>query len=164
GSEAVPARVARDARGVAVGLLPDTDLGRRFPERGFRFDPAAGTVFERVGGDELLFQDGQSRGQPFLVLISGATRSLAVRITGQLLGDSPPGFARDAHACAADDSDAAGRCWSRMTGPVDLRAGGAAQDAVAPIGEILPWFAHDALIHYLAPRGLDQYSGGGWGP
>ena len=27
----------------------------------------------------------------------------------------------------------------------------------------MPWFAHDALIHYLAPRGLEQYSGGGWG-
>jgi len=24
-------------------------------------------------------------------------------------------------------------------------------------------FAHNAMIHYLAPRGLEQYSGGGWG-
>ena len=29
--------------------------------------------------------------------------------------------------------------------------------------DILPWFTHNALIHYLAPRGLEQYSGGGWG-
>ena len=51
-----------------------------------------------------------------------------------------------------------------MTGPLDLRGGGGpAQIAVAPLAEILPWFAHDALIHYLAPRGLEQYSGGGWG-
>jgi cellobiose phosphorylase len=28
---------------------------------------------------------------------------------------------------------------------------------------VLPWFAHDALVHYLAPRGLEQYTGGGWG-
>jgi cellobiose phosphorylase len=34
---------------------------------------------------------------------------------------------------------------------------------VARLQEILPWFAHNALIHYLAPRGLEQYSGGGWG-
>jgi cellobiose phosphorylase len=27
----------------------------------------------------------------------------------------------------------------------------------------VPWYAHDALIHYLAPRGLEQFSGGGWG-
>jgi cellobiose phosphorylase len=34
---------------------------------------------------------------------------------------------------------------------------------VARLQEILPWFAHNAMIHYLAPRGLEQYSGGGWG-
>jgi len=28
---------------------------------------------------------------------------------------------------------------------------------------VLPWFAHDALAHYLSPRGLEQYTGGGWG-
>ncbi len=27
----------------------------------------------------------------------------------------------------------------------------------------MPWFAQNALIHYLSPRGLEQYSGGGWG-
>ena len=26
-----------------------------------------------------------------------------------------------------------------------------------------PWYAHNALVHYLSPRGLEQYSGGGWG-
>jgi len=28
---------------------------------------------------------------------------------------------------------------------------------------VLPWFAHDALVHYLSPRGLEQSTGGGWG-
>jgi cellobiose phosphorylase len=34
---------------------------------------------------------------------------------------------------------------------------------VAGLQDILPWYTHNALIHYLAPRGLEQYSGGGWG-
>src|SRR5262249_2780341 len=34
---------------------------------------------------------------------------------------------------------------------------------VERVQAVLPWFSHDALIHYLAPRGLEQYSGGGWG-
>jgi 1,2-beta-oligoglucan phosphorylase len=34
---------------------------------------------------------------------------------------------------------------------------------VARLQEMLPWFAHNTMIHYLAPRGLEQYSGGGWG-
>jgi cellobiose phosphorylase len=166
GSGAVPAGFARDAQGVSVGLLPDTDLGRRFPEGGFRFDPAPGTVFERVGGDELLFEDEGSRGQPFLVFVTAPARSLGLRVTGRLVGDGPAcAPVRDAGACAADDAAAAKGFWTRMTGPLDLRAGGdvPAARAVAPLAEILPWFAHDALIHYLAPRGLEQYSGGGWG-
>src|SRR5262249_20621937 len=67
GSDPGAARWTQDARGVRVGTLPDTDLGRRFPDGSFRIDPAAGTTFERVGGDELLFDDGRSRGQPFVV-------------------------------------------------------------------------------------------------
>ena len=29
--------------------------------------------------------------------------------------------------------------------------------------DIVPWFTHNAFVHYLSPRGLEQYSGGGWG-
>ena len=28
---------------------------------------------------------------------------------------------------------------------------------------VLPWFANNALTHYLSPRGIEQYTGGGWG-
>jgi cellobiose phosphorylase len=29
--------------------------------------------------------------------------------------------------------------------------------------DIAPWYHHNALVHYLSPRGLEQFSGGGWG-
>ena len=29
--------------------------------------------------------------------------------------------------------------------------------------EVLPWLAHDALVHYLSPRGLEQFTGGALG-
>jgi cellobiose phosphorylase len=35
--------------------------------------------------------------------------------------------------------------------------------AAARLAQILPWLAHNAVTHYLSPRGLEQYSGGGWG-
>ena len=34
---------------------------------------------------------------------------------------------------------------------------------MARLAEIVPWYTHNALVHYLSPRGLEQYSGGGWG-
>ena len=48
-------------QGVFVRPVPDSDVGRRFPEGGFRIEPLPGTVIERIGGDELLFADGRSR-------------------------------------------------------------------------------------------------------
>ncbi|MDR0299200.1 MAG: cellobiose phosphorylase [Streptococcaceae bacterium] len=31
------------------------------------------------------------------------------------------------------------------------------------LNRILPWYAHDMLIHYLSPHGLEQYGGAAWG-
>jgi 1,2-beta-oligoglucan phosphorylase len=42
-------------------------------------------------------------------------------------------------------------------------AAGPLSQHVARIADIVPWFAHNAFVHYLSPRGLEQYSGGGWG-
>jgi len=149
-----------------VGLLPDSDLGRRFPEGGFRIDPTADTQIERVGTDELLFLDGRSRGQPFLVLVTAPAKTVGVRITGGLVEGAPTQPAGgEADARAAADAAAAELFWSRMTGSLTLAAEPSAP-AVAEavrLGAILPWLAHDAWIHHLAPRGLEQYSGGGWG-
>lgn len=161
GAGAVPARWARDGQGVTIGLLADSDLGRRFPNGGFRIDPAPGAPIVRVGGDELLFADGRSRGQPFLALESGPSASLALRITGQLTAPAPaeaPVAAADHHA---SDAAAALRFWRGMTGPLRIEA--PATGALEALDVALPWLAHDAWIHHLAPRGLEQYSGGGWG-
>src|SRR5664279_2827576 len=52
--------------------------------------------------------------------------------------------------------------WSELRAGLSL-AGTARDEQVGILDAILPWFAHDALIHYLSPRGLEQYTGGGWG-
>jgi len=153
GADAVPVRYTQEGQGVFVRPIPDCDVGRRFPDGGFRIDPLPGTVIERVGGDELLFADGHSRKQPFLCLITAPATSIGFTLSGGLVpADERLGMPAD-------------RYWNEMTTglrmhpPADSPLAGDA----ARLGEILPWFAHNALIHYLAPRGLEQYSGGGWG-
>jgi cellobiose phosphorylase len=163
GAGASPVRFARDERGFAVRLDPDTELGRRFPAGSFRIDPTPDTKLELAGGDELLFADGRSRGQPFLVLVTEPARSAAFRITGHLVASD--GMPHPASATRPDlpaDAAAAEHFWQEMTG-VSLQAAAGGPPDVARLQEILPWLAHDAWIHFLAPRGLEQYSGGGWG-
>ena len=159
GAEAVPVRFKRDAEGIIVRPIPDTDVGRRFPDGVFRLDPQAGTTIETVSGDAVLFADGRSRQQPFLTVATAPATRLDFRITGGLVA------APATVSAGADDEATATRFWTAMTGPVTLSApaGSPFADTVAGVQDILPWYTHNALIHYLAPRGLEQYSGGGWG-
>jgi 1,2-beta-oligoglucan phosphorylase len=153
GADAVRVRYAQDEQGVFVRPIPDCDVGWRFPNGGFRIDPLPGTVIERLGGDELLFADGRSRDQPFLCLITAPAASVGFRLTGCLV-PAPAGKGMTAE-----------RYWREVTMGLRLRppVGSPLAGDAARLAEILPWFAHDALIHYLSPRGLEQYSGGGWG-
>ena len=62
-------------------------------------------------------------------------------------------------------SSAGADFWPGVTGSLGLELDGTSREAgeVSAVAAALPWFTHNALIHYLAPRGLEQYSGGGWG-
>ena len=109
----------------------------------------------------MLFTDGRSRGQPFVVLITAPATSVGLRITGQLVQAPPEEVRTDAADLCASDAATAARFWHGMTGPLVLEA--PASVDVTRVAAILPWLTHDAWIHHLAPRGLEQYSGGGWG-
>lgn len=155
GSSSLPVQYAKDGNGILVKAVPDSDVGRRFPEGGFRIEPLAGTVTESVGGDDFLFLDGRSRHQPYLCMITAPSLSIGFCMKGQLISGGPiegPG---------PDKS----RFWTGIISGLRLHPpqGSPLAGQTASLGEILPWFVQNVLIHYLAPRGLEQYTGGGWG-
>lgn len=155
GSDAVPVRYTQDDEGVFVQPTPDSDVGRRFPEGGFRIVPLDGTVMERIGRDEMLFADGVSRHQPYLCMISEPAVSIGFRLKGCLVSEGMETRAAQNHF----------QFWTDISGdlhlhpPIDTPL----SEAAKQFGEILPWFIQNTLIHYLAPRGPEQYTGGGWG-
>src|SRR5262249_37302238 len=69
---AAPGAVAwqREADSIRVSPPPQSELAHRFPSGSFRISAVPGTELERIGGDELLFLDAQSRGQPYLCLVT----------------------------------------------------------------------------------------------
>ncbi|GAB6066760.1 hypothetical protein JCM13664_00780 [Methylothermus subterraneus] len=136
-----PVCFARTPTGLWLKPPPGSELAQRFPHGGFALDFAPGTQFERIGGDELLFADGRSRGLPYLCLLARSA-SLELKISGRLVPPAPPRVEK---------------AW------LCLRPAWPKPEPLAALLEILPWFAHNARIHYLSPRGLEQYTGGGWG-
>jgi 1,2-beta-oligoglucan phosphorylase len=150
GSTSEPVLWQQEGHSVLVRTVPDSDVGRRFPEGGFVIAPSENTLVEKVGGDELLFADGVSHGQPFLCFVTEPTSKAGLTIHGRLVESA------DGHG---------GAFWNSINSGMSISAPQASPLAPAAerMGDIVPWFIHNALVHYLSPRGLEQYSGGGWG-
>jgi cellobiose phosphorylase len=142
----------QEAQEIILTPAPGSELAQRFPQGSFSLGALPGTAFEKVGGDELLFLDGRSRQQPFLCLVTGAIEMAGLRIQGHLLSSSTP-----APQFLEAGSDLLPSLLMQVPERSPLGAG------AARIAEMAPWYAQNAWVHYLAPRGLEQYSGGGWG-
>jgi cellobiose phosphorylase len=151
GSPAIPVRWEAQGNGIFIRAIPDCDVGRRFPNGGFLITPSGETKFEKTGGDELLFADGVSRKQPFLCVITAPSRAASLTIEGRLIESREPSQGKG--------------FWDTIGSGLNLQAPPTSPLATAAdrAAEIFPWLIQNALVHYLSPRGLEQYSGGGWG-
>ena len=157
GQDPNPPPLSIDATGVTVRPPAGSASAARFPAGSFRLSWRAGAV-EHVGRDEALFLDGRSRSLPWLTLRTPPTDDLALTLTAQLVPDAD----RDTPALG---EPAWPELWPGLRGSLRLvpPPGSPAADEVERLDAVLPWFAHDALVHYLSPRGLEQYMGGAWG-
>jgi cellobiose phosphorylase len=142
----------RDGAAIVIAPGAGTELRSRFPNGSFVIVPDAGAELQQVGTDELLFLDGQSRQQPYLCLVTTPTTRVGLRIRGQLIVEPPPGVLR-----VADGEHLIPQL------NISCAAAGPHTEQVARLTDMAPWYTHNALVHYLSPRGLEQYSGGGWG-
>ena len=140
----------QDGSEIVIQPAEGSELVRRFPQGNFVITPHADAQLESVGGDELLFRDGRSREQPYVCMIVGASKSFALTVRGNLVAESI-----DVPRSKSDQ-------LVELLG-IEAPAGSPVAGQVERLVEILPWFRHNALVHYLSPRGLEQYSGGGWG-
>lgn len=65
----------------------------------------------------------------------------------------------DADAQRRSDCEDAASAWRELSRGLSLSAGA----DIGAIREILPWYGSNALVHYLTPYGLEQFSGAAWG-
>jgi cellobiose phosphorylase len=148
-----PPSYRMEGTSIVVSPRPGTELGSRFPEGWFRITSHGAKDIEAVGGDEMLFRDGLSRGQPFLCLLTAPCSSFGLDIEGGLIRG---GAVRvESERPEAKDIYEPPRLIPREDSEDGHQA--------SRLSVIMPWFVQNALVHYLAPRGTEQYTGGGWG-
>ena len=145
GDASLPVVWRMKEKDVLVDVPEGSDLHARFPEGAFVVAPLADTVLAGVHGDGRLFTDRKTRGLPFLVLEGVACSAFGLDLLGRLVPD--------VHSASLPPP------LPRLSAPGE----GAAPAEVGRLAEMLPWLLNNAQVHYLAPRGLEQYSGGGWG-
>ena len=145
---------------LVVAQLPDEVRTRLDPfvasgaGGSLRLDAGSSAV---ISSDGPLFVDGDSRGLPFVSVAATSPLQLTLSV-------APP-EATSGGAASAPPSRTVGGSWQqrRRSLGLELDQHSAASGEVRRLDSILPWFTHNALVHYLSPRGLEQFSGGAWG-
>jgi cellobiose phosphorylase len=158
-------RVEIDAGRKRCTFRPDPDWlwGQRYPDARYHLVVGTPDAVEAVGGDELLYADGQSRGGGYVALRSRETSAPSFAVVGSMTdaGEADRLAATyESGVTAATMLAPAKRYWERLTRGLHLRG---SHPDVAALDTMFPWLAHDAMIHLSVPHGLEQYTGAAWG-
>jgi 1,2-beta-oligoglucan phosphorylase len=142
---------------------PDSIWGQRYPRAVYYLVTSTPEAFEAIGGDELLYADGQPRHGAYLALRTRPVGELGFAVVGSMT--DPEAAERLAAKFEHGVEDAslllpARRFWGRVTRNLRIRGGG---DEGAAFDTLFPWLAHNAMIHLTVPHGLEQYTGAAWG-
>lgn len=137
--------------------------GQNFPDAAYHLVTSTPEAIEAIGGDELLYEDGAPRGGAYVALRTGETRQLTLAVVGSMTDAAEARRLADLYAKGQPDEALlapAADYWRRMTRDLTIPGQG---DALSAEQAILPWLAHDAMIHLTVPHGLEQYTGAAWG-
>jgi len=165
------ARVEIDPGRKGFSFRPDPNdiWGRHYPRSLYRLVASTPGAIEATGGDELLYADGARRSGAYVAMRTHPTRELAFAVVGSLTDPAraealAERFRAKLDAAAMDARSA--RFWCGLTRGLRLEgadSGARVALAVGAVETMLPWLAHDALVHLTVPQGLEQYSGAAWG-
>jgi 1,2-beta-oligoglucan phosphorylase len=158
-------RIAIDAAGKRFAFRPDPASlwGQKYPEAVYFIVTSTPDAIEMIGGDELLYLDGRTRGGAYVAMRTQATSEMDFAVVGSLTNPGKAERLAAKYTRGVEDSTMlapAARYWTQVTR--GLRITGDRPD-VAALDTMFPWLAHNAMTHLTVARGLEQYTGAAWG-
>jgi len=134
----------------------DSLVGQKQPSLCFAIAAQKCGEVAAFGGGELLASNAEAKTFPYLAIQSRPVFGFGIILLGTQDGTQQlPALVEDARQAFAKPA-------SRLV-QGDLRLGKHKDPGVERINEILPWFHHNAAIHFSAPHGLEQTGGAAWG-
>jgi 1,2-beta-oligoglucan phosphorylase len=154
-----------DTHAKRFSLRPDPKSiwGQHYPNTVYHLVTSTPDAVEAIGGDELLYSDGQPRHGAYVALRTRPVREFCFTAAGSM---TDPEFAAKLavkYQTGTNDPNllaAARRFWEGVTR--NLRVPGRGRECAA-LDLLVPWLAHNAMIHLTVPHGLEQYTGAAWG-
>ncbi|MGH6844991.1 MAG: GH36-type glycosyl hydrolase domain-containing protein [Methylocella sp.] len=140
---------------------PNWLWGQRYPNAVYHLVSCTPDAFEAIGGDELLYADGQPRCGAYLVLRTGQVRELSFAVVGSMTDAEAARRLAEKYQRGVEDATLllpARRFWGQLTRNLHVTG-----DEGAALDTLFPWLAHNAMIHLTVPHGLEQYTGAAWG-
>ncbi len=143
-------------------ILPESGsmITSKFPDAQFRMVIHTDSAKWKAYDDAFLFSDKKSRDYQMFVLEILETGIFSMSFVGEVTGSTDVIPIPDADERWWKDQKEAQARWRSLA--MNLTLEGKNED-ISAIREILPWYGMNALIHYLTPYGLEQFSGAAWG-
>lgn len=158
-------QIAFDTSGKRILFRPDSAWlwGERYPEAAYWLVSATPDAIEEIGGDELLYGDGVTRNGAFVALRSRPTQALSFAVVGSMTNaEEAERLAERYQGGVTDEAMLAPASTFWRNTVRGLTIDSASPDLAAQT-TLLPWLAHDAVVHLSVPHGLEQYTGAAWG-
>jgi cellobiose phosphorylase len=135
-------------------------IAGKFPLAQFRIIVNSINADYKACGDEVLYSNNKSQGNSLFVLDVQETSDFCMSFIGEVCTATKTERIEDADNQWLSDCQDAQSVWQDLCLNLSLKAD---HEDIAAIQEILPWYGMNALIHYLTPYGLEQFSGAAWG-
>ncbi|GAB3753657.1 GH36-type glycosyl hydrolase domain-containing protein [Microlunatus parietis] len=162
GRTGTQATIDRDGTVITIRPPAGSALADRYPDGGFTVTLGDTLADAELTDDRALHEDGRSRGDQHLTMITGPVGRWSLSITASLTTSPPePVEGQATSGPVLRQAQDTTSFWSELAARTAISGNGAA--GVERLDHALPWMIKDALVHYLSPRGLEQSTGGAWG-
>ena len=142
---------------------PESLWGQRYPHARFHLVVSTPDAVETIGGDELLYTDGQAGDGAYVAIRSRPTHELCFAVVASLTNPAEAEALAQKYEQTHDDSTLLAAATTFWTGVTRASRIAGADTTARALNAALPWLAHDAMIHLTVPRGLEQYTAAAWG-
>jgi len=151
-------------------VLPEADsfIRKKYQECKFFITVSDKEKVEKIGGEELILDDGLNEGWPYLVIRTKPTSQFCLTVGGSIASTAKADDLANKYSQAdkvnfQNERIEAALHWRKVLKKIKLAIPGPIAQEVSKIEDILYWYLHNAIIHFSSPRGLEQYNGAAWG-